>query len=270
MSEIGTGGKGVIGRVLGGVIGRVIGAGGVGGSVVDSDLGVIPKWHEIGSPVVAYQPLGASDYSDSKINLANPGTHNAADVDAPTWDSTYGIRGAGNQEWEVGSVSDFSFIQNTAVFSIVCRVRLSNANSGALNNILGNTVTATERGVWFAIDDRAAQGNGAVRMFVARGALYAPLFSILVDNQINDTNWHTVAARADGSDCFAYVDGSQIGSDTRIHPLSTGDPTRVLEILDSAYTSDFGFQGDLASVGIWDRDLGDADIKNVMSKMAAL
>lgn len=41
--------------------------------------------------VAAYQPKGAADYAASKVNLANPGTYNAADGTAfPTWDSTNG------------------------------------------------------------------------------------------------------------------------------------------------------------------------------------
>ena len=41
--------------------------------------------------IAAYQPKGAADYATSKVNLANPGTYDAADGAAyPTWDSTNG------------------------------------------------------------------------------------------------------------------------------------------------------------------------------------
>jgi len=41
--------------------------------------------------IAAYQPKGAADYATSKVNLANPGTYDAADGAAyPTWDASTG------------------------------------------------------------------------------------------------------------------------------------------------------------------------------------
>lgn len=53
------------------------------------------NWWNLGgtitSCVAAYQPKGASSYDNSKINLANPGTHNAVNGTAyPTWSATKG------------------------------------------------------------------------------------------------------------------------------------------------------------------------------------
>jgi hypothetical protein len=41
-------------------------------------------------PVAAYQPIGAASLADSYVNLANPGTNDAAPGVAPTWDATTG------------------------------------------------------------------------------------------------------------------------------------------------------------------------------------
>lgn len=40
--------------------------------------------------IAAYQPKGADDLADSYINVANPGTYDAAPGTAPTWDATNG------------------------------------------------------------------------------------------------------------------------------------------------------------------------------------
>lgn len=40
--------------------------------------------------VAAYQPKGAASYAASKVNLANPGTYNAVEGNAPDWDTSYG------------------------------------------------------------------------------------------------------------------------------------------------------------------------------------
>ena len=41
-------------------------------------------------PVVAYQPKGAASLAASYVNLANPGTYDAAPGVAPTWDAVTG------------------------------------------------------------------------------------------------------------------------------------------------------------------------------------
>ena len=40
--------------------------------------------------IVAYQPKGAASYAASKVNLANPGTYDGTDGNAPTWDAVNG------------------------------------------------------------------------------------------------------------------------------------------------------------------------------------
>jgi hypothetical protein len=47
--------------------------------------GILP-----GNCVAAYQPQNAANYTTSKINLANPGTYDAAEGSAPSWDSVNG------------------------------------------------------------------------------------------------------------------------------------------------------------------------------------
>jgi hypothetical protein len=54
----------------------------------------------LGSKLVAYQAKGASSYAASKVNLANPGTHNAADGTAyPTWATTTGWKFNGSTQY---------------------------------------------------------------------------------------------------------------------------------------------------------------------------
>ena len=50
--------------------------------------------------VVAYQPKGAASYATSKVNLANPGTYDAADGTAyPTWNAINGWMFNGTSQW---------------------------------------------------------------------------------------------------------------------------------------------------------------------------
>lgn len=63
-----------------------------------------PWWLAGGIPrsacVAAYQPVGASDYAASKVNIANPGTYNAEDGAAyPTWEVTTGWTFNGSSQY---------------------------------------------------------------------------------------------------------------------------------------------------------------------------
>jgi hypothetical protein len=49
------------------------------------------RWWELApNCIAAYQPKGAHDYQASKVNLANPGTYNAYEGTAPSWNTVDG------------------------------------------------------------------------------------------------------------------------------------------------------------------------------------
>lgn len=73
---LGLGGRGVMGLGLG-----------------RSRAGAATPWYLAGGapmPVAAYQPIGAASLAASYVNLANPGTYDAAPGVAPTWASGTG------------------------------------------------------------------------------------------------------------------------------------------------------------------------------------
>lgn len=69
----------------------------------DAGIGSAAKWWlaggvAAGDCVAAYQAKGAASYAASKVNLANPGTYNAADGTAyPTWNAATGWTFNGSQ-----------------------------------------------------------------------------------------------------------------------------------------------------------------------------
>lgn len=64
-----------------------------GGPQILRRRGSVTPWYRAGdapAPLAAYQPKGAASLAASYINLANPGTYNAAPGVAPTWNATDG------------------------------------------------------------------------------------------------------------------------------------------------------------------------------------
>jgi len=67
----------------------------------DPGLTALP-WYRAGGaplPVAAYQPKGASSLAASYVNLANPGTYDAAPGTAPTFDAATGWTFDGNTQY---------------------------------------------------------------------------------------------------------------------------------------------------------------------------
>lgn len=93
----------------------------------------------ITSCVVAYQPKGAASYAASKINLANPGTYNAADGAAyPSW--------AANTGWTFNGSSQFlktGYIPSAgANLSVFVRANQDSSGTG-INTIIGQHATSS-------------------------------------------------------------------------------------------------------------------------------
>jgi len=67
------------------------------------------EWWKIIPPVVAYQPVGSASLADSYVNLANPGTYDAALGVAPTWDVVNGwIFNGSSQYLNTGFLPDIN------------------------------------------------------------------------------------------------------------------------------------------------------------------
>jgi hypothetical protein len=80
--------------------------------------------------VVAYKPIGAASLAASLTNLAHPGTNNADYVTPPTWSAANG--------WVFNGVDQYihTAIQPTSAWSVLCRYKDANNNSGTLFGIL--------------------------------------------------------------------------------------------------------------------------------------
>jgi hypothetical protein len=84
---------------------------------------VADAWYLAGGasmPVAAYQPIGAASLAASYVNLANPGTNDAAPGVAPTWNATNGWIHAGSEWLTTGVVpaQGYSMIVRFSSFSL--------------------------------------------------------------------------------------------------------------------------------------------------------
>jgi hypothetical protein len=101
--------------------------------------------------IAAYQPKGAASLASSYINLANPGTYNAAPGDAPSFDAAAGWS-TNADKWltsEVVPATGWSII-----------VRFNQSVTGTVQNTVAGTSDAAGTSAAFAlISRRAASGD---------------------------------------------------------------------------------------------------------------
>jgi hypothetical protein len=161
-----------------------------------STASVTPWWLSGGisasNCIAAYQPKGAADLAASYVNLANPGTYNAAPGTAPTWDAVNGWIFPGNKYLKTGVVPVVTSQSWSAI------VRASGITGTSSNYIYGCYVTAPAPDARFFIVSRPTSftefANGAAgKIFLGR----------------NDSAGIFAMA---GKNC--YFDGLLLGSDT--------------------------------------------------------
>lgn len=118
-----------------------------------------PWWLAGGIPssacVVAYAPKGASDYTASKVNLANPGTYNATDgTSYPTW--------AVDTGWTFNGVNNFlnsNYIPSRgANLSIFARANQFEPKNNTETVIGQHAASSPYNGVWIRFSSTAV-GN---------------------------------------------------------------------------------------------------------------
>ena len=97
--------------------------------IFDPGLAVAPPWWQVAGKtcVAAYQPKGAASLAASYVNLANPGTYDAAPGAAPTWASATGWTFNGTQYLVVAGL-----VQNRPLTMLVSASQSSSDGGGLL------------------------------------------------------------------------------------------------------------------------------------------
>ena len=164
-----------------------------------------------------------------------------------------------------GTAGDYSFIQNTGVFAISAWIKLNNHAANALQAIVSNTDTGSEKGSWFVWENRGGVGTKQLRMVVDKGVAGTPVVDAFSNtNAITDNNWHHVAAAGDGSVVRFYVDGIAAGVSGSMGSFSSGNSTRLMLIgaLQDSGGPTMPLDGMIETLRIYDRTVTAGDVED--------
>ena len=204
---------------------------------------------------------------DAAIKGSYPGTgsiwtdvsnnnNNGTLINGPTFSSAdYGsivFDGVDDYVNDVGSVSTFSFIQNTGIFTIGMWVKPAVLNK--THYFLGNTPTSIEKGFFYGFNS----SNG-LRFVIMRGN-NSSVLDFNPTSFISTTDWVNITMVGNGSTVTVYKNGSSFQTSTGMSNFPTGDSTRVLNVGRITSYSSETFQGSISVSQIYNRALSSTEI----------
>lgn len=175
------------------------------------------------------------------------------------------IQGAGcngsSSNIDVGTTSTFSFIQNTAIFTISFWAKTNNYTL-AQQRIIGNTVTSSEKGFYIL---QSSTGNITLQVFIGDSNPNT-LVNYTGTSYFTDNNWRfvTVVCNKTANSVQWYRDGVSFGSSGTVGTTTTGSSNRTLKIgvINGAALANY-YNGALDEVGIWNRALSADEVKDL-------
>lgn len=206
------------------------------------DAGETPWYLAGGVPaancIAAYKPIGAASLAASYINLANPGTYNAAPGVAPTWNATDGWIGNGATTYLTTGVS-----ANQQTYTMIVRFSNVTANSYPC----GWNKGANER---FAILIRPVTNNDIDYRYVADN-IVAPAITSGTLAMGSNKGWRNGVAEA-----FTVTPGSSTGT--------------VYVLAHSAPAASGFFAGNIQAFALYNTGLSAAQMLAIHTAMMAL
>lgn len=126
-----------------------------------------------------------------------------------------------------GQVDDFSFIQNSLIFTIELWVKhASLPGTQWYLSTNGTGSSSSTKGISIIHEG----GTNHISVQATRSVLSSwPLFINSSNDAVNDLNAHHVVVTCNGVNGFIYVDGVQVGT-SAVGPVSTGDSTDELDL----------------------------------------
>jgi len=171
-------------------------------------------------------------------------------VNSPTFNSLNGgsivFNGTNQYVDNIGNVSNFSFIQNTGIYTISTWVKpsLSNKEMYICGN---NSGTAAQKGFYFGTT------STDIIIIVTRGS-FGVVVSLAVNGCfLNTTDWVNVVIVGNGTTNQFYRNGVIFGASSNTSTLSTGD---------SSFSLGIGFIKNATTTWLWNGNISNTLIYN--------
>lgn len=188
--------------------------------------------------------------SNDDLNTFN-GTDTNMSYTAPAGKINEGAAYDGTTRYfQIGGLSDFSFIQNTLEFSIAFWIKPTDYTSTFY--IMGNTPTSTEKGFYLGWEHTTSR----FEVNIYRGVNSSPTAGFYAENFFTNNDRILVVVTGNGSLVKTYKNAVNFAGFGGYNGLSSGDSTRNLLIGNVNFSSIvFPMNGSIDILGFWNREL---------------
>jgi len=208
---------------------------------------ITPEWWQAvagKTPIIAYAPAGAASYNASLVNLANPGTNNAAAGEAPDWSAENG--------WEFDGISNYLTAGNIAFTEhMTFVVRYSNF-SGDFDDIMDDG-SAGMNYLW--LDG----STPTIGMSFSTSGYY---YFVTCDPGASIPTSATVATNINGF----WIDGIDCNADISSDPGTWSDTAALLI---GGYSGS-EFAGNIQAIAIYSTTLSAGEIATITDAMETI
>lgn len=199
------------------------------------------------------------------------GSHNGTLGGTTAFSSSYGkilqgvnITSAATGNIEIGAVTDFTYMPNTAEFTIACWIKLEDYTTARY--VVGNTGTSSEKGFFFGNN----AGTARMAVFVGSGSP-GTLINASYTSFFTDNNWHHFVATGSKSanQVFFYKDGVQFTptSGATVGTTTTGNAAHTTRV---GHNQAGAWGGYIDELGFWTRALSQTEVTELYNAGAGL
>lgn len=157
-----------------------------------------------------------------------------------------------------GSAASLAFLHNTGVFDLLLVLR---RHSSGYCSLFGNSGTTASKGLYLAHDE-----TGKLNLILLRGTAGVPTVNFLAATPAPVGELKPFLIRCDGASAKLSTDLQTFGAATAFTAsLAAGDATNSFQLgyVDTAGTGGFLFNGDVALLAIWPRNLSTAELADM-------
>lgn len=198
------------------------------------------------------------------IGLAN-GTYTTAGVyynQAPAISNSnnkaVGFDGTNGMVKFVGTTSDYSFIQNTAVFAVEMWLKTTDYTNATERLPIGNTSTGSRKGFYISYAGGGTKNYYA--LLTNGGGSFGTV--TMPANSLLDNNWHHVVYTGDGTSTYLYLD-SVLKASTSVAAINLSSGASFTQLAIGAEGDNFAlyqWYGNIDDVAIYNTNLSAARI----------
>lgn len=227
---------------------------------------ILQRFNEVGSLELSLDAQNTNLYANSRTTAYDisrntfTGVLSSAQQYVADGNGSWSFNGEDDFITNFGGSESFSFIQNTAIFTICAWVKLTDFSSNKLITIIGNNSRRTnEKGFQLSRGD----ARRSIRFSMTDGSNY--IYDEEIDDYFISDNWVFVTIVGDGTNILYYQNGALFQTGSAIGTLAEGESDRSLSVGGGEEEPTMHWIGNISQASIYSDSLSSDSITTIFN-----